>query len=181
MDLPRALRKEATLLVVGALVLCARQVSGQAEEADHAAVFEIGGAGDWGLTGGPASFGGTLAVEVTPIERWLELEAGVTALGSSTHRQISTDFLFKKPFQFSPTAEFMAGVGPELSWDLGGKQHARVLAAEFVLDFMFWPTRNVGWYVEPGYDFTGFRSTSDRSIGVTAGLIIGLPSPRHRP
>jgi hypothetical protein len=43
-----------------------------------------------------------------------------------------------------------------------------------VLDFMFWPTRNVGWYVEPSYDTTGLRATSDRSLGLTAGLIIGL-------
>lgn len=172
---------EASILVAfSALILGATQLFGQREEADHVAVFEIGGAGDWGLTGGPASLGATLAIEVTPIERWLELEAGVTGLGANGRKRVSTDFLFKKPFQLSPSVEFMAGAGPDLSWNLTGRQPARALAAEFVLDFMFWPTQNIGWYVEPSCDFTGFRAASDRSLGLTAGLIIGLPSRQHR-
>ncbi|HWZ60919.1 MAG TPA: hypothetical protein VNW46_18180 [Gemmatimonadaceae bacterium] len=163
------------LAAVGALTVSATQAFGQSNEADHVAVLEIGGAADWGLNGGPASLGGTLAVEVTPIERWLELEAGVTALGTNGRRQVSTDLIFKKPFAFSPTVEFMAGAGPQLSWTLSGPRHTRSLAAEVALDFMFWVTKHVGWYVEPAYDFSGFRATSDRSLGMTAGLIIGVP------
>jgi hypothetical protein len=79
------------------------------------------------------------------------------------------------PFDFSRTVEFMAGAGPELEWQLSGARHTRSLAAELELDFMFWRTRNVGWYVEPSYDFTGFRATSDRSLGLAVGLIIGVP------
>jgi hypothetical protein len=123
--------------------------------------------------------GGTLAAEVTPIERWLELEAGVTALGSNSRREVSTDLLFKKPFQFSPTVEFMAGAGPDLSWNLTGSQRTPSLAAELALDFMFWPTRNLGWYVEPSCDLAGLGRESDRSLGLTAGLIVGLPSRQH--
>jgi hypothetical protein len=148
---------------------------GQAEERDHVAVIEIGGAGDWGLTGGPASLGGTVAAEVTPIEHWLELESGVTAFGTNGRRDVSADLLFKKPFPVSSGVELMAGAGPELSWKLRGAGPARSLAAELALDFMFWPRKNIGWYVEPSYSFTGFGARSDRSLGVTAGLLIGLP------
>jgi hypothetical protein len=38
------------------------------------------GVTDWSITEGGSSFGPTIAVEVTPIENWLELEAGVTPL-----------------------------------------------------------------------------------------------------
>jgi hypothetical protein len=168
-----------TVLAFAAFIGCPGRLIGQIEDADHVAVFEIGGAADWRLTGGPAGFGGTLAVEVTPIERWLELEAGITGLAANGRREMSTDLVFKKPFQLSPTVEFMTGIGPEVSWDLAKPQRPRSLAAEFVLDFMFWPTRNVGWYAEPSYSFTGLHATSDRSLGLTAGLIIGLPSPQH--
>jgi hypothetical protein len=171
----REIRAVHCIAVLGALALCTSPAFGQTKEPDHIAVLEIGGAGGWGLTGGPASFGGTLAAEITPIEHWLELEAGITALSANHRREISTDFLLKKPYQLSPSAEFMAGIGPELSWNLTGPRHSRSLAAEVVLDFMFWPTRKVGWYFEPGFDFSGFRARSDRSLGVTAGLIVGLP------
>ena len=51
------------IAVLGALALCTSPAFGQTKEPDHIAVLEIGGAGGWGLTGGPASFGGTLAAE----------------------------------------------------------------------------------------------------------------------
>jgi hypothetical protein len=47
---------------------------------EPAAVVEVGGSVSQGLTGDGASFGPTVAVEVTPIENRLELEAGVTSL-----------------------------------------------------------------------------------------------------
>ena len=45
---------------------------------EEAAVVEIGAAPGRNLTDGRSSFGLTVAVEVTPIEKWLELEAVVT-------------------------------------------------------------------------------------------------------
>lgn len=159
-----------------ALAFCARRVSAQPkQDADHVAVLEIGGAADWGLTGGPVGLGGTLAVEVTPIEQWLEIEAGVTALGANGRKEFATDLLLKKPFQLSPGVELMAGAGPELSWNLAGAHQTQALTTEFALDLMIWPTKNVGWYVEPSYDISGFGATSTRSLGVDAGLIIGVP------
>ena len=50
---------------------------------------------------------------------------------------------------------------------------------------MFWPARKhkFGWYLEPTYDY-GFGSGHEQSIGMSAGLLIAIPSgscfePRH--
>jgi hypothetical protein len=102
-------------------------------------------------------------------------EAVVTALGANGRREISTDFLLlKKPFQVFSGVELMAGAGPELSWNLAGPHQTQALTAEFALDLMVWPAKNVGWYVEPSYNISGFSATSTRSQGITAGLLIGV-------
>jgi hypothetical protein len=80
---------------------------------EPAAIVELGGAASWNLKNGGSSFGPDAAVEVTPIENWLELEAGVTPLFSRHSTEWDTDFLFKKPWTLSEKVEFMAGVGPE--------------------------------------------------------------------
>lgn len=51
-----------------------------AEAEKKAAGIELGDAFGLSLTGAESSFSGGVAVEVTPIENWLELEAGVTPL-----------------------------------------------------------------------------------------------------
>jgi hypothetical protein len=33
-----------------------------------------------------------------------------------------------------------------------GRDRGTFRGVEGVLDFMFWPRKNVGWYVEPGYE-----------------------------
>jgi hypothetical protein len=71
---------------------------------------------------GGFSFSPTVAIEVTPIENWLEIEAGVTPLFSRGARQWGTDLLFKKPYTSSDNVEFMFGAGPEwLHTTSGGK------------------------------------------------------------
>jgi hypothetical protein len=78
------------------------------------AIVELGGAAGWSFNNGGASFGADAAVEVTPIENWLELEAGVAPLFSRHHStEWDSDLLLKKPWTLSRKAEFMAGVGPE--------------------------------------------------------------------
>jgi len=141
---------------------------------DHTVVLEIGGAGEWPLQGERPNYGGTLAAEATPIEHWLEVEAGVTLLGTNRPHEIAADFILKKPFEIASAVELMAGVGPELSWSLTRGSPARRVATEFALDLMIWPTKNVGWYLEPTYDLTSFRA-SGRSLALAAGLIVGLP------
>ena len=61
------------------------------------AIVEIGGATGWDFKGGGTSFGPDLAIEVTPIEKWLELEAGTTLLFRRHSTEWDMDLLFKKP------------------------------------------------------------------------------------
>jgi hypothetical protein len=42
-----------------------------------------------------------------------------------------------------------------------------------VVDFMFWPRKNVGWYVEPGYEVTFQSSDRRQGLGISGGLLIG--------
>jgi hypothetical protein len=147
----------------------------QAVDKEPVAVVELGGASSWDLKGGGSSFGADVAVEVTPIENWLELEAGVTPLFARHSREWDTDLLFKKPWTLSKKAEFMAGVGPE--W-IHTRQYGitmNSLGAEAVLDFMFWPSarHRFGWYLEPGYDYS-FGRGHERSLGITGGLLIAI-------
>ncbi len=95
------------------LFLCSANAFAQSVDKDPAATLEIGIAPSTSVKGGGSSFGPTVAVEVTPIEHWLELEAGVTPLFARRSTEWDTDLLFKKPWTLSRKAEFMFGVGPE--------------------------------------------------------------------
>jgi hypothetical protein len=92
-------------------LLCAGNAPAQRVEKEPAAIVELGGATDWSITEGGSSFGPTFAVEVTPIENWLELEAGVTPLFRHHSTEWGIDLLFKKPWTLSKKVEFMAGIG----------------------------------------------------------------------
>lgn len=149
----------------------------QSVEKEPAATVELGGSASQSLTGDGASFGPTVAVEVTPIENHLELEAGVTALFKQHSAEWSVDLLFKKPWTLSKKAEFMVGIGPE--WI-----HARrygittnSVGGEAVGDFMYWPSsakHKFGWYVEPGYEYN-FGRGHEQSLGLSGGLLIAIP------
>jgi hypothetical protein len=54
---------------------------------DRAFVVESGRAGERNIRDGSSNFGATLVVEATPIEEWLELGFGVTALVNSDRRE----------------------------------------------------------------------------------------------
>jgi hypothetical protein len=141
------------------------------DEGDHALTLELGAAADWS---GSEGFhpGGTFAFEVTPIEHWLELEVGVTAIRAGASIEMPVDVLFKKPWRFSPRFELMVGVGPELV-HVTGPDRATFWGLSSVLDFMVWPRKNVGWYVEPGYEVTFRGGATHHGLGISAGLLIG--------
>jgi hypothetical protein len=143
----------------------------KAEDKEPSAVVEIGGAGEWGLRDGGSSFGPTVAVEFTPIEHWLEIEAGISTLFGGGQTEWDTDLLFKKPFTLSDKVEFMVGAGPEWTFSREGTK----IAGEFALDFMFWPTpdRKYGWFLEPSYSYS-FSQGHEQSLGVSAGLLIPI-------
>ena len=75
-----AMKTKAVLL--GVLFLCAASVFAQSAETEPVAIVELGGAVSRGLKDHSMAFGPDLAVETTPIENWLELEAGTTPLFS---------------------------------------------------------------------------------------------------
>lgn len=168
--------KLATFALIAVLLLCPANAFAQSAEKEPAAVLELGGAAEWNIKSAASSFGPTIAVEVTPIENWLELEGGVTALFARHSTEWDTDLLFKKPWTLSRKAEFMAGVGPE--W-IHTNTHGIVTnsaAIEGALDFMFWPSgkHKFGWYFEPGYDYS-FARGHEQSVGITCGLLIAIP------
>ncbi len=146
------------------------------KEKDPIAILEVGAAQSWNFSGGAATFAPNVAAEVTPIENWLELEAGVAPFYTRNSAEWDTDLLFKKPWTISRKAEFMLGIGPQ--W-VHLSQNGRVtnfIAGEFAGDFMFWPTgkHRFGWFLEPAYDYS-FSGGHQQSIGMSGGLLLGIP------
>ncbi|MGH9612879.1 MAG: hypothetical protein ACRD4P_07365 [Bryobacteraceae bacterium] len=173
--------KAAKPLLFTLLFFCPRHVSAQLvdKEPEPAAIVELGGAAARDFKGGGASFGGDIAIEFTPIEKWLEIEAGTTPLFRSHSTEWDTDLLFKKPWTLSKKVEFMFGVGPEWIHTRVYGVTTNALGGEVVLDFMFWPSskHRLGWFLEPGYDYS-FARGHDRSIGISFGLLIAIPQRR---
>ena len=161
--------------LVIALLLFAGNALTQPEDKEPFAIVELGGAGEWGLKGG-SSFGPTVGIEVTPIENWLELESGVTALLRHGQTEWDTDFLFKKPYTLSGSMELMFGLGPQWAHTIAHRRTTDSIGGEIVLDFMFWrsPERRSGWYLEPSYGYS-FDNGHEQSLGVSAGLLIPIP------
>ncbi len=164
-------------LLIVALLLCSRCIFAQSiDQKEPTAIVEIGAAPGWSLTGGGSSFSPTVAIEFTPIENWLEIEAGVTPIFSRHATEWDTDLLFKKPWTLSKKVEFMFGVGPEWINTRKFGITTNSVGAEVALDFMFWPTvkHRFGWYLEPGYDYN-FGRGHEQSIGMSGGLLIAIP------
>jgi hypothetical protein len=167
--------KATKLVLMAALLLCAGNAFAQSVEREPAAIVELGGAANWNVKGGGSSFGPTVAVEVTPIEKWLELEAGVTPLFSRHTTEWDIDLLFKKPWTLSKKAEFMIGVGPQWVHATSYGKTTDSVSGEAVLDFMFWPSKKhrFGWYIEPGYEYN-FGRGHEQSLGISGGLLISI-------
>jgi hypothetical protein len=168
-------------LLMVSLCICAGNAFAQSANKDPAAIVELGAAPSQSLTGGRASFGPDVAVEVTPIENWLEIEAGVTPLFGRDATEWDIDLLFKKPWTLSDKAEFMAGVGPE--W-IHTSEHGMTTDSpglEAAADFMFWPSgkHKFGWFLEPAYDYSLGRG-HEQSLGISGGLLIGIGTRRTK-
>ena len=169
----------ATPFAVGMLVfLLSGNAIAQSVDEDPAAIFELGGAASKSLKGAGSSFSADFAAEVTPIENWLELEAGTTPVFGRHSTEWDTDLLFKKPWTLSKKAEFMFGVGPEWVHTREYGVTSNSIAGEVVLDFMFWPSgkHRFGWYLEPSYDYN-FARGHEQSLGITGGLLIAIRRP----
>jgi hypothetical protein len=143
---------------------------------EAAAILELGAAASRSFSGEGSALSPTVAVEATPIEKWLELELGVTPSFSHHSTEWDTDLLFKKPWTLSKKVEFMFGVGPEWIHVRKNGITTNSVAGEIALDFMFWPSRKrrFGWYIEPAYDYT-FARGHEQSAGISFGLLISIP------
>ncbi len=162
--------------LVASCLLCAASAQTDPPDQEPAAIVELGGAAGWNLKNAASSFGPDFAIEFTPIENWLEIEAGTTPLFARHSLDWGTDVLFKKPWTLSKKAEFMLGAGPEWVYTRDHGVTGNALAGEFALDFMFWPggKHRFGWYLEPEYEYT-FAPGHERSIGISGGLLIAIP------
>jgi len=162
-------------LLAASFILCPGYGLAQDGNAEPAAVVELGAAPSWTFNDHASSIGPTVAVEVTPIEKWLELEAGVTPSFGRRSTEWDTDLLCKKPWTLSPKVEFMVGIGPEWIHTTQSGFTRNSVGGEAALDFMFWPGRKhrIGWYLEPGYEYN-FARGHERSFGLSAGLLIAI-------
>ncbi|MGA7329846.1 MAG: hypothetical protein WBX25_36535 [Rhodomicrobium sp.] len=154
-----------------AMLLCAAQAA--AEDKEPSLTVEMGGAGEWRLRGG-SSCGPDIGLEVTVIERWLEIEASVTPLFSRAEAEIGTGLIFRKPFDLSKSLEFLIGAGPEWIFRPAGEKPSSI-AAEATVEFVYspWPERHVGFFIEPAYTYD-FGKGHEQAISVTGGLHIGI-------
>jgi hypothetical protein len=159
------------LVAISVAALTAVHVRAGEKEKEPDAILEIGGSGNWSLSG-PSSFGPTAAIEFTPIENWLEIEVGTGPMFGKGVSEWDTDILFKKPFTLSDKVEFMIGVGPQWGSAFRGPTNAGI---EIAGDFMFWPSsnRNLGWFLEPSYSYS-FIGSHEQSLGVSVGLLIPI-------
>jgi len=66
----------------------------------------------------------------------------------------------------------MIGVGPQIVFVSGKERNGTFVGGQDALDFMFWPSRNVGLWVEPSYEFS-FRGNVSHSLSTTGGVIFG--------
>lgn len=115
-----------------------RQQADQVKE--PVAILEFGAATSWNVHGGAATFAPNLAAEITPIEGWLELEAGVPPFYARRSTEWDTDLLFKKPWTLSRETEFMLGIGPQWTYLKQNGKTANSVAGEEAGDFLFWPS-----------------------------------------
>jgi hypothetical protein len=139
---------------------------------EHTVIAGVGGATDIEL--GPASIhrGLSAFVEYEAIDNWLEFEMGVQVLAAEGGIEVPVDLLIKKPFSLTPRWELMVGVGPEVVRTFRGGKNGTYWGGELAFDFMFWPSRHVGLWVEPTYDLV-FRDGVSRGLGCTGGGIVG--------
>ena len=163
------------LLLISVATASNAQTNEHPLDDDPSVIVELGASTSWNTAGGAASFAPNLAAETTPIENWLELEAGVSPFFTRNSTECDTDLLFKKPWTLSRKAEFMLGVGPEWVYFRQNGTASQSISVEVAGDFMFWPNgkHRFGWYLEPAYDYS-FMAGHQQSIGMSAGLLIGV-------
>ncbi|HYA76936.1 MAG TPA: hypothetical protein VED83_08500 [Burkholderiaceae bacterium] len=145
-----------------------------AKEKEEGSVLEIGATNEWTVRNGSgANAGASVGWELTVIPEWLKVEVGGDALVTSGTNALSGVVIFKVPYELSPTTELMVGAGPKWTRKLNGPDQGWYSGAEVDVDFMFWPRKDLGWYVQP--DWSAVPRTGEQSVGITVGLLIRVP------
>jgi hypothetical protein len=145
------------------------------EDKDPVAILELGAATSWNLSGGAATFAPNLAAEITPIENWLELEAGVSPFTLVIRRNgtLTCSSRNRGPYRGRQSSCWASVLNGFTSRQNG--KVANSIAGEVAGDFMFWPTgkHRFGWFLEPAYDYS-FARGHQQSIGMSGGLLVGI-------
>jgi hypothetical protein len=145
-----------------------------AAASDSEVELEIGPVAERTVAGNAATHAGpSFAIEFTPVEHWLELEAAVSRFRIDGVVEWETEVAVKKPFELTPSVELMLGLGPTWRHTGAPLEQSDSFGAEFVLDVQFWRTRRWGWFIEPSYG-VGFSRGSDRAVAITAGVLVSL-------
>ena len=142
--------------------------SGVSTAEDRTVIVGAGGTFDAEPREGTVSGGINLMIELELIDNWLELELEGTLSWGDRGLEVPIALLFKKPFAVTRHIEIMLGLGPELVLSAGTISGG----LECATDFMFWPTRHIGFWVEPSYEVV-VRLPASSAFGATSGVTVG--------
>jgi hypothetical protein len=165
----------AGLLTLGAFLEIAPAVAaadGDAEQ-HRVAVLELGATGEREISERSSHLGPAVGIEIEAIEDWLEIELGASRNRSRGATNWELELPFKRPFRLSGTIEVMPGLGPTWTHTTSPGERASTWGTEAVLDFFFWRTPQLGWYLEPGYGIT-FGYGNNKSVTLTAGFFYAV-------
>ena len=146
------------LLVIYSRHLHAQPVAAD-KEPEPVAILEQGGTGGQDLKDAASGFGPTVAVEVEPIERWLEMEPGIRLLFDPHSTESRVDLRFKRSWILSKKVEVLLGIRPESVHDRKSGTATNAIAGEAVADFMF------GLRASAGSARISSRATNTSSFG----------------
>lgn len=144
----------------------------ETEGPERTIIVGVGGVAEVELGDGSLHLGPNAFVEYEAVKNWIELELSASVLAVHGGREVPIDLLFKKPFRLNRRLELMIGIGPQIVFVSGTERNGTFVGGEVALDFMFWPSRHVGLWVEPSYEFS-FRGSVSHSLTTTGGVIFG--------
>ena len=173
-----------TFIAAGPLLFLYLPASGQASagkqpnsrrqadvDKEPVAILEIGAASNWNIKGGATTSPQPCGRD-TPIEGWLELEAGVSPFFTRKSTEWDTDLLFKSRGPSHGSQSPCWAIGPQWSCAKQDRNISNSTAGEVGGRFHLlanWQTP----FLEPGYDYS-FAGRHQQSICMSAGLLIGV-------
>ncbi len=163
------------LAAFGVLIVISHRAFGQESEdqRDHSFALGAGYTVESNLGNKTSSSGSTVSAEFTPIEDALEIEVDATLLNSSGQQELGEEVLFKSPYRLSSTSELDIGVGPQFGRKLQGSDSTTSFGMALALEFMFWPSKEIGWSFNPEYGYGLGNSKGEQTFGASIGILFG--------